>query len=76
LSVTGSFEEKLNFAVHGGEDYELLFTVDPKKNFRIENTLKINHFFRIGEVTANAEIIEFIVGNETRVLHAKTFQHF
>jgi thiamine-monophosphate kinase len=76
LSVTGSFEEKLNLAVHGGEDYELLFTVDPKKNFRVENTLKINHFFRIGEVTANAEIIEFIVGEETRVLQPKTFRHF
>ena len=76
LSVTGSFEEKLNLAVHGGEDYELLFTVDPKKNFRIENTLKINHFIRIGEITANAEMIELIIGEETRVLHPKTFQHF
>jgi thiamine-monophosphate kinase len=76
LSVTESFIEKLGFALHGGEDYELLFTVDPKKNFRIENTHKTNHFFRIGEITANSEIIELIIGNETRVLKPKTFQHF
>ena len=35
LSIADSFEEKLNFALNGGEDFELLFTVDPKKNFRV-----------------------------------------
>ena len=76
LSVTDSLEEKLNLALSGGEDFELLFTVNPKKNFRIENTSKINHFFRIGEVTANTEIIELIIGDETRVLQTKSFRHF
>jgi thiamine-monophosphate kinase len=46
LSVTDSFEEKLNFALNGGEDFELLFTVDPKKNFQLENTLENQSFFR------------------------------
>lgn len=76
LSVTDSFEEKLNLALDGGEDFELLFTVNPKKNFRVENTAKINHFFRIGEATANAEIIELIIGDETRVLQPKGYRHF
>lgn len=76
LSVTDSFEEKLNLALNGGEDFELLFTINPKKNFRVENTPKINHFFRIGEVTANAEMIELIIGDETRVLQSKSFRHF
>lgn len=76
LSVTDSFDEKLDLALNGGEDYELLFTVNPKKNFLIENTLKTNHFFRIGEITLNIEIMELIVGEKTRVLQPKTFQHF
>jgi thiamine-monophosphate kinase len=76
LSVTDSFDEKLDLALNGGEDYELLFTVNPKKNFLIENTLKTNHFFRIGEITVNIEIIELFVGEKTRVLQPKTFQHF
>jgi thiamine-monophosphate kinase len=76
LSVTDSFDEKLDLALNGGEDYELLFTVNPKKNFLIENTLKTNHFFRIGEITVNIEIMELFVGEKTRVLQPKTFQHF
>lgn len=76
LSVTDSLEEKLNLAVHGGEDYELLFTINPKKKFRGENIAKINHFFHIGETTANAGIIELIIGDEVRVLQPKGFRHF
>ncbi|HEY0657922.1 MAG TPA: thiamine-phosphate kinase [Pyrinomonadaceae bacterium] len=76
ISVTDSFEEKLNLALNGGEDFELLYTVNPKKKFRGENTAKINQFFHIGEITANAEIIDLILRDETRVLQPKGFRHF
>jgi thiamine-monophosphate kinase len=34
----------LEFALFGGEDFELLFTVDPKKKFAVEKALKIIKF--------------------------------
>jgi thiamine-monophosphate kinase len=74
--VTKSLDEKLNFALDGGEDFELLFTVNPKKNFHIENKLKSDSFFCIGEITANAEIIELITGEKIKILQSKGFRHF
>jgi thiamine-monophosphate kinase len=70
------FEENLSFALNGGEDFELLFTVNPKKNFRLEKELKNSAFSCIGEATANAEIIELIDGKKSRVLEPKGFRHF
>ena len=66
----------LNFALNGGEDFELLFTVNPKKNFQLENELKKHSFSGIGEITANAEIIELIANEKTTFLQPKGFRHF
>lgn len=66
----------LEFALDGGEDFELLFTVNPKKKFELENALKNHQISRIGEITANDEIIELIDGKNSRVLEAKGFRHF
>jgi thiamine-monophosphate kinase len=75
-AVTKSFQEKLNCALNGGEDFELLFTVSRKKKFRLEKELQNFPFSCIGEVTANAEIIELIKDVETTVLEPKGFRHF
>ena len=75
-AVAKSFDEKLNLALNGGEDYELLFTVNPKKKFHIENQLKNRHFFYIGDITANEEIIELIYDDKTEILQPKGFRHF
>jgi thiamine-monophosphate kinase len=64
--------EYLERALHGGEDFELLFTADQKK---ISSTNSLN-FSRIGEVTANEGIIELIADGETRVLKPKGYRHF
>jgi thiamine-monophosphate kinase len=66
----------LELALHGGEDYKLLFTVNPKKKFRLEKELKNQQIFCIGEITANVEIIELITDNKTRILEPKGFRHF
>lgn len=72
FKLTSSFSEQLDFALNGGEDFELLFTVNPQKNFQ-EN---FTSFFNIGEITANQGIIEVTHDNKTVILQPKGFQHF
>ncbi len=59
-------------ALHGGEDFELLFTV------KVENilTAKDLGFHHIGEITANTGIIELTHHGATSRLRPKGFQHF
>ncbi len=71
-----SFDEKLYFALNGGEDFELLFTINPKKKFQVENGLKKRQISCIGEITANNEIIELISGESSEILQPKGFRHF
>lgn len=71
-----TFDEKIEFALNGGEDLELLFTINPKKYFRRQNEFKNRKFFHVGEITANAEIIELIEGKKSRNLEPKGFRHF
>ena len=74
--VANSGAEKLDLALHGGEDFELLFTVNPKKYFPAENEFKNRRFFQAGEITANVEIIELISGGKSKILQPKSFRHF
>ncbi len=62
----------LEDALHGGEDFELLFTVNPKKKIR----QNFDSFFCIGEMTANIGIIELIKDEKATILEPKGFQHF
>ncbi|HMQ02751.1 MAG TPA: thiamine-phosphate kinase [Pyrinomonadaceae bacterium] len=62
----------LENALHGGEDLELLFTADPKKNLAERSS----NFHRIGTITANTGIIELTTASETRVLAPKGYRHF
>jgi thiamine-monophosphate kinase len=75
-AVAKSFDEKLNFALNGGEDFELLFTANPKKIFQLKKTSQFFPFHQIGEATANVGIIELIRSNKTEILEAKGFRHF
>ena len=65
-----------NSHLRGGEDFELLFTVNPKKKIHLEKALKNFSFSLIGEITANAEIVEFIEDKKTQILQPEGFQHF
>lgn len=62
----------LENALDGGEDFELLFTVN-EKNSPPE---LLSHFHRIGEVTANSGTVELITNGESRILEAKGYRHF
>lgn len=71
-AMTKIFSEQLDFALNGGEDFELLFTLNPKNIFDKNFT----SFFCIGEITANVGIIELISGAKTTILQPKGYQHF
>ncbi|HEX8733819.1 MAG TPA: thiamine-phosphate kinase [Pyrinomonadaceae bacterium] len=68
--------DEMDFALHGGEDFELLFTANPKKNFRLEKELRNFNFSCIGRTTVTAEIIELISADKTAILERKGFRHF
>lgn len=75
-ALVGTFDEKLNYSIHGGEDFELLFTADPKKSFSLKKAHEKRGISRIGEITANAEIVELVSGEKIGILQPKGFRHF
>lgn len=68
----GDFSEILN----GGEDFELLFAVNPKKVSRLKKLLKAHRITHLGFVTENIDKIELINGGKSSVLEPKGFRHF
>jgi thiamine-monophosphate kinase len=72
LSRIFSEDESLSFALNGGEDFELLFTVAEEKISMLENA-DVN---RIGTITKHSEIIELIDGDARSKLYSSGYQHF
>lgn len=62
--------------LNGGEDFELLFTVNPKKIFLLKKALEKFSFSHIGNVTSNAGKIELISKNKIKILQSEGFRHF
>jgi thiamine-monophosphate kinase len=71
-AVIKSPMQRLEMALNGGEDFELLFTAGKKYFSLLERTL----FHRIGEITPNVGVIELTVKGETRVLPPRGYRHF
>jgi thiamine-monophosphate kinase len=65
-------ESAFEFAFHGGEDFELLFTVPHEKIFAVKN-LPVTH---VGFITSDAGKIEVIRGEVKTDLERKGFRHF
>ena len=65
-------EDYLEVALHGGEDFELLFTVS-EKNISLLQGLPVT---RIGEMTENADFIELIRDGKSEILQPKGYRHF
>ena len=72
-AVIKSPAERLELALNGGEDFELLFTA-PKKYF--SSTRKHACFTASARVTPNVGVIELTVRGETRVLPPQGYRHF
>jgi thiamine-monophosphate kinase len=64
----------LDYALHGGEDYELLFTAPP--NRRIPAAIAGTPVTRIGEIVRGRKIKLRNIGGKTQPLASAGWQHF
>lgn len=64
----------LQYALHGGEDYELLFTAPPDR--RIPAKIAGAPTTRIGEIVRGQQINLVDTAGKSRLLHAGGWQHF
>ncbi|MGH9820941.1 MAG: thiamine-phosphate kinase, partial [Pyrinomonadaceae bacterium] len=62
--------EALQMALHGGEDFELLFTAERDSEIR---KLPVK---AVGVTSTRAGVIEFIEGDATSILEPKGYRHF
>ncbi|HEX8283102.1 MAG TPA: thiamine-phosphate kinase [Pyrinomonadaceae bacterium] len=68
--------EALKLALGGGEDFELLFTVGPRKAARLPREVSGVPVTRVGEVTAERGKVRLVVGGRARLLRPGGFEHF
>ncbi len=71
-SVDIPADRAVDFALHGGEDFELLITVPPKKISGFTERA----FTRIGDITPNADVIELRAAGKSLPLIPKGYRHF
>ena len=68
--------DPLALALHGGEDFELLFTVAPENVARLPKRVDDVTISRIGEVTLQTDAIRIREKNREWDLQPQGFQHF
>jgi thiamine-monophosphate kinase len=69
-------DEALALALDGGEDFELLFTVGPRKASRLPREVAGVPVTRVGEVTAERGKVRLARGGRARLLRPGGFEHF
>ncbi|HVF86002.1 MAG TPA: thiamine-phosphate kinase [Pyrinomonadaceae bacterium] len=68
--------DSLALSLHGGEDYELLFTVNPRKAARVPGEVDGVPATYIGDVTEKAGRVHLVEGKRRLVLMPSGFNHF
>ncbi|HEV7905744.1 MAG TPA: thiamine-phosphate kinase [Pyrinomonadaceae bacterium] len=68
--------DALDLALHGGEDFELLFTTRPRIAARLPKRLGGVPLTRIGEVRAASEGIKLVRDGRAGILRPSGFDHF
>jgi len=66
----------LHRALHGGEDYELLFTVPPRLAPRVPPSFRGVPITRIGEITSQRKISLLDAAGRAKPLHPRGWDHF
>ena len=69
-------EEALSFALNGGEDFELLFTVKPDKLKKLKTALANFSITQIGVITEKSKNISIIINGRKKILKPRGFVHF
>jgi thiamine-monophosphate kinase len=78
MSVDGNLyshfsnQQAIQMALHGGEDFELLFTVPQEK---ISDVKKLS-VLRVGIISSSIEMIDLIHGTNKTILEPKGYRHF
>ena len=68
--------KNLQFALKGGEDFELLFTVNPKNRKKLLEKLNFFSVTEIGKITAQKVQI-FLIENDCKtILNSTSYNHF
>jgi thiamine-monophosphate kinase len=68
--------EEINLALHGGEDYRLLFTVPSRVASRLRRKLGDARVFRIGQIQAGRGVELELPGGRRVQLAARGWDHF
>jgi thiamine-monophosphate kinase len=68
--------DSLQLALHGGEDYQLLFTVTQKKAPRLPLTFRGRPFYQLGEIEASKGIRLLMPGGEVHMLEPAGWDYF
>lgn len=76
VSADRAVSDALKLALHGGEDYELLFTVPPGKVSRLPQRFRGVELHEIGEVRSSPGIILVEPGGKARRLDPAGYDHF
>jgi len=72
-----SFQKKpLSLALHGGDDYQLIFTVKPRDLPKIKSLQKRYRLRDIGRITGEEGIWTLDAHGRRRILEIKGFEHF
>lgn len=71
-----SLETPRSLALHGGEDYELLFTVRPEDVSRIPSAFRGTRITRIGEIVPSREITLVAANGRASRLESGGWDHF
>lgn len=66
----------LQFALHGGEDYRLLFTVPPAKASRIPPQFAATPLSAIGEIRPSKRVILVRSDGKRVILEPRGYDHF
>ncbi len=69
-------EAQLNLALHGGEDYQLLFTVSPRKSWKIPRRFQGVHLHRIGQILGSRKVLLVDGRGKQVVLRPRGYDHF
>ncbi len=69
-------EQSFALALHGGEDYALLFTVAPSKASRVPRTYRGVPLRRIGEITRSKKMVLVESSERVRPLEPAGYDHF